>query len=277
MRYLIFKYSLDNTRRVAAMSSSTERLDVVDLERRVQDVYQQVAEEPHRDYHFETGPALAQRLGYPTDLLASIPTEALESFAGVGYFLDLAALHAGERVLDLGSGSGTDSFAAAALIGVSGAVTGVDMTKAQLDKAERLRLSAGFNQVRFVDGHIEDVPLADGSCDAVISNGVINLSADKEAVFNEVARVLVSGGRLALADIVSERPLAESITCNAELWAACIGGAAQIDDYLGAIEKAGLRVETTKENTAYAFLSGSAQGATETYGIKSISLLAVKP
>ena len=259
------------------MSTSTERLDVRDLERRVQDVYQQVAEEPHRTYHFEMGPGLARRLGYPEDLLARIPAEALESFAGVGYFLDLAALEAGERVLDLGSGSGTDSFAAATLTGATGEVTGVDMTKAQLAKAERLRLAAGLDQVRFVEGHIEAAPLADSSCDVVISNGVINLSADKAAVFAEVARVLVPGGRLALADIVSAHPLAESITCNAELWAACVGGAAQIDDYLGAIEHAGLRVDTTRDNTAYAFLSGSARGATETYGIKSISLLAVKP
>jgi len=245
------------------------RLDVAELERRVQDVYQQVAEEPHRTYHFEMGAALARRLGYPEDLLDRIPAEALESFAGVGYFLDLAAPRAGERVIDLGSGSGTDSFAAAAVIGAAGAVTGIDMTAAQLAKAERLRVAAGLDHVRFIEGHIEDL--------LVISNGVINLAADKAAVFSEVARVLAPGGRLALADIVSERPLAESITCDAELWAACVGGAAQIDDYLGAIEKAGLRVDTTRDNSAYAFISGSARGATETYGIKSISLLAIKP
>jgi len=253
------------------------QLDVADLERRVQAVYQQVADEPHRAYHFELGAALASRLGYPLDLLDTIPAEALESFAGVGYFLDLASPRSGERVLDLGSGSGTDSFAAATLVGATGQVTGVDMTPAQLGKAERLRVAAGLGHVRFVEGHIEDVPLPDHSCDLVISNGVINLSADKAAVFSEAARVLVSGGRLALADIVSARPLAESITCDAELWAACVGGAAQIDDYLGAIDKAGLRVETTRDNTAYAFLSGSARGATETYGIKSICLLATKP
>ncbi len=203
------------------MAASTERLDVADLQRRVQDVYQQVAQQPHRNYHFELGRGLALRLGYPVDLLDKLPVEALESFAGVGYFLDLAAPQPGERVLDLGSGSGTDSFAAAALVGPTGDVTGVDMTKAQLAKAERLRDTAGLEQVRFVEGHIEDLPLADGSCDVVISNGVINLSADKAAAFAEAARVLVPGGRLALADIVAARPLAESITCNAELWAAC--------------------------------------------------------
>jgi len=257
--------------------TTAQKLDVADLHRRVQDVYQMVADEPHRTYHFEMGVGLARRLGYPADLLDSIPSGASESFAGVGYFLDLGAIQSGERVLDLGSGSGTDSFAAASLTGATGEVTGVDMTNAQLAKAERLRLAAGLDNVRFVEGRIEDIPLADSSCDVVISNGVINLSADKAAVFAEVARVLAPGGRLALADIVSERPLAEAITCDAELWAACVGGAAQIDDYLGAIERAGLRLDTTRDNTGYAFLSGSARGATETYGIKSISVLACKP
>jgi arsenite methyltransferase len=259
------------------MPIQPELLDIEDLHERVQDVYRQVAQEPHRSYHFEMGRALAARLGYPLELLDEIPAEALDSFAGVGYFLDLAMPLPGERVLDLGSGSGTDSFAAAALVGPTGQVTGIDMTDAQLAKADRLRSAAGLEHVRFLDARIEQLPVADGSCELVISNGVINLSADKTAVFAEAARTLTSGGRLALADIVAERPLATSITCNAELWAACVGGAAQIDDYLATIENAGLRVDTIRDNTAYAFLSGSARGATETYGIKSISLLAVKP
>ena len=259
------------------MSVQPQQLDIADLQQRVQDVYRQVAQEPHRAYHFEMGRALAARLGYPADLLDQVPAEALDSFAGVGYFLDLAAPQSGERVLDLGSGSGTDSFAAAVLVGSAGAVTGIDMTDAQLAKAERLRAAAGREQVRFLDGRIEQLPVGDASCDLVISNGVINLSADKPAVFAEAARALASGGRLAIADIVAEHALAESITCNAELWAACVGGAAQIDEYLAAIEDAGLRIDTIRDNTAYAFLSGSARGATETYGIKSISLLAFKP
>ena len=259
------------------MSVQPQHLDVADLHERVQDVYRQVAQEPHHTYHFEMGRALAARLGYPTGLLDQIPPEALESFAGVGYFLDLAAPRPGERVLDLGSGSGTDSFAAAALVGSAGQVTGIDMTDAQLAKAERLRSAAGLEHVQFLDGRIEQPPVPDACSDVVISNGVINLSADKRAVFAEAARALSPGGRLAIADIVAERPLAESITCNAELWAACVGGAAQIDDYLTAIEDCGLRIETVRNNTAYAFLSGSARGATETYGIKSISLLAIKP
>jgi arsenite methyltransferase len=259
------------------MTTSLEKLDVADLQHRVQEVYRQVAERPHQSYHFEMGRELALRLGYPAELLDQIPADAVDSFAGVGYFLDLAAPRPGERVLDLGSGSGTDSFATAVLVGPAGKVTGVDMTPAQLGKAERLRSSARLDQVRFVEGQIEELQLSDASYDLVVSNGVINLTADKSAVFAEAARVLAPGGRLALADIVSARPLAASITCNAALWAACVGGAAQIDDYLATIERAGLRIETTRDNIAYAFLSGSARGATETYGIKSISLLAIKP
>jgi ubiquinone/menaquinone biosynthesis C-methylase UbiE len=201
----------------------------------------------------------------------------MESFAGVGYFFDLAAITQGEHVLDLGSGSGTDAFLAATLVGTSGRVVGVDFTAEQLAKARRTAAEAGLSQVEFREGRIESLPVDDATFDCVISNGVINLSPDKAQVFREAARALRPGGRLALADIVSERPLTEAITCNAELWASCIGGATQVDAYRASIEDAGLRVESTRDNPQYEFLSGSARGATDTYGIKSISLLAVKP
>lgn len=256
---------------------TTTQVDTRELERRVKDVYRLVAQQPQAQYHFEMGRALAERLGYPTDLLDQVPTAAIDSFAGVGYFLDLAALQAGERVLDLGSGSGTDAFAAAVQVGPHGHVTGVDMTREQLAKAASLRDETQATNVEFVEAYIESPPVPDGSVDVVISNGVVNLSADKDATFAAIARALAPGGRLALADIVSERPLTEAITCNAELWASCIGGAAQVDEYVTAIERAGLQVRTVRDNPAYAFLSGSALGATQTYGIKSISLLAVKP
>lgn len=256
---------------------TTSAVDVQDLERRVKDVYRQVALQPERTYHFEMGRSLAERLGYPAELLDQIPASALDSFAGVGYYLDLASPVDGERVLDLGSGSGTDSFVIAQLVGDDGHVTGLDMTDEQLAKAERLRAETGRRNVEFVRGYIQDPPLPDASVDLVVSNGVVNLAPDKSAVFRAAARLLAPGGRLALADIVSERPLTESITCNAELWASCIGGAAQIDAYLAAIEEAGLKVSEVRDNTAYEFLSESAQGATRTYGIKSISLVAVAP
>lgn len=257
--------------------TDTQQLDTVDLERRVKEVYRHVAEHPEEQYHFEMGRPLAERLGYPLELLDAIPSAALASFAGVGFFLDLLGDITGQRVLDLGSGSGTDSFAAAHLVGPAGSVTGVDMTPEQLTKAEQLGAAAGVSTARFVKGYIERPPVPNGAFDAVISNGVINLSADKPAVFQAVAQALVPGGQLALSDIVTERPLTEAIVCSAELWAACIGGASQMDDYLSAIEATGLRVQQVRDNPAYAFLSESAQGATRTYGVKSISLLAVKP
>jgi ubiquinone/menaquinone biosynthesis C-methylase UbiE len=222
------------------------------------------------------GRPLAERLGYPVDLLDKVPADAVESFAGVGYYLDLAAPEPGERVLDLGSGSGTDSFAVAALVGAHGHVTGVDMTEEQLAKASGLRDGAGIANVDFMWGYIQNPPVPDVSVDLVVSNGVINLVPDKDEVFHAAARALVPGGRLALADIVTEQPLVEAITSNAELWASCIGGASQVDAYLASIEGAGLRVLAVNDNP-YEFLSSSAQGASRTYGIKSISLLAVKP
>jgi arsenite methyltransferase len=201
-------------------------VDAIELETKVKDLYRHVAEQPHGAYHFEMGRALAERLGYPADLLDRIPGGAVESFAGVGYFVDLADLRPGERVMDLGSGSGMDTFVAATLVGSSGRVVGVDFTVEQLAKARRLATAAGLGQVEFRQGRIEALSAEDNqSFDCVISNGVINLSPDKDRVFAEAARVLRPGGRLAIADIVTDRQLTESIVCNADLWASCIGGA----------------------------------------------------
>ncbi|NKE60649.1 methyltransferase domain-containing protein [Lentzea sp. PSKA42] len=236
-------------------------------------MYEQVALEPHQEFHFETGRALAERLGYPAVDLDAVPASAIESFAGVGHFLDLAAIRPGETVLDLGSGSGTDSFLAALATGPTGRVIGVDMTAAQRDKASRLAAEAGLANAEFRDGHIENPPVADESVDCVISNGVINLSPDKPAVFAAAARALRPGGRLAIADIVTAVPLPEGVTCDASLWAACIGGAAQRDDYLAAIRTAGFEIDTVREND-YRFLSDQAAGASAKFGVTSISLVA---
>lgn len=254
----------------------TTAIDTEQLEAKVRRMYRDVAERPGGDYHFETGRPLAERLGYDPALLDQIPQAALDSFAGVGHFLDLAALAEGERVVDLGSGSGTDSFLAGALVGPSGMVVGVDFTPEQLAKARTLATEAGVDDhVQFRNGRIEALPAPDGGVDCVISNGVINLCPDKASVFREVARVLRPGGRLAIADIVTERQLASDIVCNVDLWASCIGGAAQESAYRQAIEDAGLHVQQVRANP-YEFLSDGARGATTTYGVKSISLLATK-
>ncbi|MFD2093160.1 methyltransferase domain-containing protein [Blastococcus deserti] len=251
-------------------------VDTSVLESKVKDLYRHVAEQPHGRYHFEMGRALAERLGYPGNVLDRLPRAAVDSFAGVGYFFDLASLRPGEQVIDLGSGSGTDSFVAAAAVGSTGRVLGVDFTPEQLAKARRLASDLDLGQVHFREGRIEDLPADDASFDCAISNGVINLCPRKERVFAEIARVLRPGGRAAIADIVTERRLQESITCDPDLWASCIGGAAQEDDYRTAIEAAGLRVVVERRNP-YQFLSGRARGASATYGVKSLSLLAAKP
>jgi SAM-dependent methyltransferase len=243
------------------------QVDVSELRDKVKAMYKAVAEEPHGRFHFEMGRNLAQRLGYPAGELDRLPPEAVESFAGVGYHLGLAAITPGERVVDLGSGSGMDLFLAARQAGPGGEVIGVDMTDEQLAKARRLAARDGYPTVRLERGYIEQTPVGDSSADVVISNGVINLCDDKTAVFREIARILKPGGRTAISDIVTERQLAEAIVCDASLWAACIGGAMQQDDYRRAIEDAGLIVRTVRENPQYHFISDSAQGATRTFGV----------
>lgn len=251
-------------------------VDRADLESKVKDMYRLVALEPQAEFHFEMGRKLAERLGYAAADLDRIPAAAIESFAGVGYHFGLAELKEGERVLDLGSGSGMDTFIAALAVGLGGRVVGIDMTDEQRAKAERLRERAGFANVSYLKGYIEAIPCEPAAFDVVISNGVINLSADKPSVFAEAARVLRPGGRLALSDIVTEAPLPTGIVCNATLWAACIGGAMQQDDYRAAIHAAGLEVLSIVDNTAYYFISANAQAASKKYGVKSISLVAVK-
>ena len=246
-----------------------------ELEAKVKDMYRHVAQQPRDRFHFELGEPVALRAGYDADRLADVPPGALESFAGVGHFFDLADLRAGETVVDLGSGSGMDAFYAAGLVGSTGHVYGVDFTREQLDKARRLATEAGLAHIEFREARIEALPLADASVDCVISNGVINLCPDKNAVFAEAARVLKPDGRLAIADIISEQPLTDAIVCNADLWASCIGGAAQQELYLQAIESAGFTIATHRTNP-YEFISDQARNASAKYGVKSISLLAIK-
>lgn len=252
-----------------------ELIDEDHLERAIKQMYTEVATNPGGDFHFLTGRPLAEALGYDPALLDRIPAEAIESFAGVGHYFDLAGLAAGETVVDLGSGSGTDLFCAAVTVGPAGRAIGIDMTEAQLAKAARLREAAGLDQVELIEARIEAVPLPDGIADCVVSNGVINLAPDKASVFAEAARLLRPGGRLALADIVSGRPLVGRTRRNTDLWAACIGGAIPRESYVEAIEAAGLRVGEVRENE-YEFLTEHALEACDKYGVVSLSLVARK-
>ena len=254
---------------------ATSLVDGDRLEAEIKAMYRRVARGEAAELHFEVGRELAEHLGYPGRLLDAIPAEALASFAGVGHHFDLAALHPGEAVLDLGSGSGTDVFCAAVLVGEPGRVVGVDITDEQLDKAARLAVRAEFPQVRFIEAHIEELPFDDASFDAVLSNGVINLSPAKGRVLAEAARVLRPGGRLAIADIVSGRALKERTRRNVELWAACIAGAIPRRNYLEALEAQGLQVNAIRSND-YRFTSERAIDACSTYEVESISLVATR-
>jgi arsenite methyltransferase len=251
-------------------------VDAERLEGAVKDMYRHVAREEDSELHFEVGRPLAERLGYPAETLDRVPAEAIASFAGVGYHLDLADLRPGEAVLDLGCGSGTDVFCASVMVGENARVVGVDFTDQQLAKASQLRDRDGFDQVEFVEASIDELPFEDASFDVVISNGVINLSPIKHVVFAEAARVVRPGGRLAVADIVSAKPLKERTRRNVDLWAACVAGAIPRSSYAKAIEEAGLSVGEIRRND-YRFVSDRALDACNTYEIESVSLVARKP
>jgi len=188
------------------------------LREQVRDKYREVAAEPERTFHFHTGRPLAARLGYESAAVDALPDRAVESFAGVGNPFSLRRLVPGEHVVDVGSGAGFDSFIAAGQVGPHGQVVGVDMTTEMLEKSRETASGLGFDDVSFVDGFAEELPVGDGWADAVISNGVINLCADKRAVFDEIHRVLKPGGVLQFADIANGRPVPPEALRDIDLW-----------------------------------------------------------
>ena len=192
-------------------------IDVELLKSEIKKTYASVSREPELDFIFPTGRAWAEDLDYPPEL-AGVPESAVESFAGVANPFSLGRLAPGERVLDLGSGAGTDSLVAAQMVGPQGSVTGIDMTPEMLEKARTSATAMGADNVRFVEGEVEQLPFADGSFDVVISNGVIDLVPDKDAVFGELFRVLAPGGRLQIADVTIQQPVSEEGRRNIDLW-----------------------------------------------------------
>jgi arsenite methyltransferase len=195
-------------------------VDANALRDEVKNKYREVAIDPHGDHHFHTGRYLAKHLGYDEMFVASLPDVAVESFAGVANLFSMRPLVLGERVVDVGSGAGFDSFVAAHQVGATGKVVGVDMTEEMLAKSRSTAKTLGLSNVEFCEGLVERLPIDDSWADAVISNGVINLCADKKATFSEIFRVLRPGGRLQFADIANGKPVPEAAIRNIDLWTA---------------------------------------------------------
>jgi arsenite methyltransferase len=192
-------------------------IDVDLLKSEIKKTYASVSDEPERGFIFPTGRAWAEDLGYPPEL-ANVPDAAVESFAGVANPWTMGRFSAGERVLDLGSGAGTDSLVAAQMVGEQGRVAGIDMTPEMLAKARSAAATMGVGSVEFVEGEAERLPFADAIFDVVVSNGVIDLIPDKDAVFAELYRVLAPGGRMQIADVTIQNPVSEEGRRNIDLW-----------------------------------------------------------
>jgi arsenite methyltransferase len=193
-------------------------VDPTVLRAEVRKKYREVALEPGAPFHFHTGRALAARLGYPAQVVDRLPDAAVESFAGVGNPFALRALRPGERVVDVGCGAGFDTVVAAEQTGTDGRVVGVDMTPEMLVKARRTVTGLGLDQVEIREGLAEALPVEDGWADVVIANGVINLCADKAAVFAEIRRVLRPGGMVQFADIANGNPVPPAALRDIDLW-----------------------------------------------------------
>jgi SAM-dependent methyltransferase len=193
-------------------------VDIESLREQVREKYREVAVDPGAQYHFHTGRLLARKLGYDAAVVDALPDQAVESFAGVGNPFSLRTIARTERVVDVGSGAGFDSFVAAAYVGPEGRVVGVDMTSEMLEKSRATASAQGLVHVEFRQGFAEALPVDDGSADVVISNGVFNLCADKRTVFGEIHRVLRPGGVLQFADIANGLPVPPEALRDIDLW-----------------------------------------------------------
>lgn len=193
-------------------------IDVEVLRCEIKKTYARLSEEPDEDFIFPTGRAWAEDLGYPSELLARVPETAAQSFAGVANPFSLGMLEPGELVLDVGSGAGTDSLVAAQMVGSEGRVTGIDITSEMLAKARAAAAEIGAPNVQFMEGEVERLPFEAESFDVVISNGVIDLVPDKDAVFSEIQRVLRPGGRIQIADVTIQNPVSEAGRRKIDLW-----------------------------------------------------------
>lgn len=245
----------------------------------VRDMYTDVAREPERVFHFPTGRSACLFVGYPEAWLDALPQAAVESFAGVGFPFLADVIRPGDTVLDIGSGSGTDVFSAARLVGSEGTVLALDMTPAMLAKLRGNVEAVSAANVRVIEGNAEAIPLPDESVDIVTSNGVLNLVANKVRAFEEIFRVLRPGGSVQIADIVVSKPIGESSRANPKLWAECVVGAAIEEDYLKMFRAAGFR--DVRVLRSFDYFSGSSSADTRrvagSMGAKAVEIQMSRP
>jgi SAM-dependent methyltransferase len=255
---------------------SNQREVILEAVRRM---YTDVATVPERGFHFPTGRPACEFVGYPAEQLDAVPETALESFAGVGYPFAAAVIRPGDTVLDIGSGAGTDALIASSLVGAAGRVIGLDMTDAMREKLRVNALAAGATNIEVLEGNAEDIPLPNGCVDVVTTNGVLNLVPDKPRAIREIVRVLASGGRLQLADIVVESLPSEACRAQPELWAECVVGATRIETYVDEFSAAGLRDVEIISRVDYFSASSSAETkkVAGSFGAHSIVLRGRKP
>jgi SAM-dependent methyltransferase len=242
----------------------------------IQAKYTEVAQQPEKGFHFHTGRPLAAMLGYPPDEVERLPSSAVESFAGTGNPFSMGALNAGETVLDMGCGAGFDALQAATHVGEAGRVIGVDMTPAMLQKARAGAEALGQKNVDLREGYLEELPVDDRSIDVVISNGVLNLTPDKEAVAREIFRVLKPGGRFQIGDIIVHIDVPQDAKDDVELWSNCIAGALSKDEWTWVLNKVGFEdVRWGAETDVY---SGSKhESDAKEFETRGVTFAGVKP
>ena len=240
----------------------------------VRQMYSEVANLPSKQFHFPTGRGACLFVGYPEDWLDRLPASAVESFAGVGFPFRADVIRPGDRVLDIGAGSGTDTLIAARAVTPSGRVFALDMTPAMLAKLRNNVALADAANVEVIEGNAEAIPLPDDSVDVVTSNGVLNLVPDKPKAFAEIFRVLRPGGRVQIADIVVGRPVGENARRDPKLWAECVVGASLEHDYIELFRSSGFAKVTTLRELDYFSASASAdtRRLAQSLGAKAIEL-----
>jgi arsenite methyltransferase len=245
----------------------------------VQAMYTEVATRPEQEFHFPTGRAACEFVGYPPAELDALPDAAVESFAGVGYPFAAEVVRRGESVLDIGSGSGTDVLIAAVRVGPAGEVIGLDMTAAMRNKLAANARAVNARQVRVLDGNAEQIPLPDTSVDVVTSNGVLNLVPDKEAAVREIFRVLRPGGRVQIADIVVSTEPSAACRSQPQLWAECIVGATTEAEYLDYFRSAGFTEVEVLGHLDYfsRSVSEETRKVAGSFGARTMVMRAVKP